>query len=330
MRRVLLFGASGFLGARVRAALAPHAELTCPGRAACDLLTAGPDEVAGLIRAAAPDAVVSCAGALGGTPTHLVRANTLATATLLEAIGQAAPGARFVRIGSAGEYGPVPRGAAVSEDDDTRPVGPYGVSHLAATRLVALAAAAGQVDGVALRVFNPIGPGLSAENVLGRAAQLLRRALAAGDDHIALGPLDAYRDFVDVRDVAAAVAAAVLVPAVPRAVYNVGSGSAVCTRDAVRQLSVIAGFPGAVREAAPVAAAARSAGVPWIRADVSAAARDLGWRPRHVLADTLAALWAAADPGPEQAVPRPAAAGFEEKEPACIRESASWGSATSA
>ncbi|MCZ7438581.1 NAD-dependent epimerase/dehydratase family protein [Micromonospora sp. WMMC241] len=296
MATVLVFGADGFVGRHVRVALAGEYAVVCPPRARCDLAVAPVAELVELIRAHRPVAVVNCAGRLGGSDHDLVTAHTLVTAKLVEAVATAAPRARLVRVGSAGEYGVVPTGVAVPETWPAEPVSGYGVSHLAATRLMGLAVTAGRLDGVVLRVFNPIGPGLSPENVLGRAAGLLRSASMRGESEITLGPLDAYRDFVDVRDVASAVAAVVAAPAVPQPVLNVGAGRATRVRAVVRTLAGVAGFTGAVREAAPSGGGRRSAGVPWMRADISAV-RRLGWSPSHDLNDTVKAIWAEAAGG---------------------------------
>lgn len=288
MRRVLLFGSSGFIGSRVRAALADTGDVICPGRDRHDLVGGDVAELTAVLAETAPDAVVCCVGALTGTAEELVRANTTVAAKLLSAVAAAAPSARLVRLGSAGEYGVVPHGRSVAEDDRTEPVGAYGVSHLAGSRLFALA---GEVDAVSLRVFNPIGAGQPAENVLGRAAQRIREALAAGSATITLGPLGAHRDFVDVRDVAALVRAVVLAPEVPARIYNAGSGRAVTVREAVGLLAAEAGWTGTIQEAG--AGPRRSAAVDWIRADISRAARDLGWAPVHDLAESIKDVWAA-------------------------------------
>ncbi|MFG3707781.1 NAD-dependent epimerase/dehydratase family protein [Micromonospora sp. NPDC047670] len=290
--RVLLFGASGFLGRHIRAALAAEATLLCPSRAECDLLDVSVDALTGLVRATTPSAVVNCTGRVGGNGDLMVRAHTLVTAKLIEAVARGAPGARLIRLGSAGEYGPVPIGRPVPETQPGDPVGAYGLSHLAATRLVELAVAAGRVDALVLRVFNPIGPGMPEQNVLGRATRLLRTALRCGSAEIVLGPLDACRDFVDVRDVSMAVRAALRAPLLRRPVVNVGSGTAVPIRRVVRMLAAVAGYDGVVTEAAPPPDAARSAGVPWMCADISAA-RELGWTPSYDLADTVKAIWVA-------------------------------------
>jgi NDP-hexose 4-ketoreductase len=290
--RVLLLGASGFIGGQVRAALAADArigELVCPGRDRHDLVGGDLAGLVDVIGEAAPDAVVSCVGALTGSDEHLVRANTLVAAKLVEAVAAAAPAARLVRLGSAGEYGVVPDGHAVAEDDRTEPVGAYGISHLAGTRLFALAGESGRADAVSLRVFNPIGAGQPAENVLGRAAQRIREALAANSSELTLGPLGAYRDFVDVQDVAALVRTVVLAPELRSRIYNCGSGRAVTVREAVGMLAAQAGWAGTIHEAGT--GPRRSAAVNWIRADIGRARRELDWAPAHDLSTSIKNIW---------------------------------------
>ncbi|MER5606673.1 NAD(P)-dependent oxidoreductase [Micromonospora tulbaghiae] len=287
MMRVLLFGASGFIGAHVRRELDATADLVCPSRDECDLVAATPEALRALLGTLRPDAVVSCAGAVSGSAEDLIRANTLTTAKLVDAVADTVPGARLVRLGSAAEYGPVPSGAPAAEDRPATPVSAYGVSQAAATRLMELAAAAGRVDAVALRVFNPVGPGMPRTTLLGRVAALLSH-LTAGED-LRTGPLDAYRDFVDVRDVAAAVRRAVTVTAPRARVLNVGSGRAVPVRDAVQLLVSVSGRSVRIREDRPPSP--RSGDVSWTCADVGRAASVLGWAPEHDLSDSVGALW---------------------------------------
>ena len=281
---VLLFGSAGFIGSHVRAELTRDPAVgwvTCLGRDRCDLVAAGPDELAALLRELAPTAVVNCTGRLDGTTAELVTANTLVTAKLIDAA--AGRPIRLIRLGSAGEYGRVPRGRAATEDDPAEPVSAYGVSHLAATRLLA------QAGGLTLRVFNPIGPGQGDANVLGRAATRLRDALARGGHTITLGPLSAWRDFIDARDVARAVVAAAVAPTPATGVLNLGSGRAVAVREAVALLARTAGFTGRVNEEGT--ASARSAVTDWMCADISRAHEVLGWRPAYDLVDSVRAIW---------------------------------------
>ncbi|MFC4011073.1 NAD-dependent epimerase/dehydratase family protein [Nonomuraea purpurea] len=286
MSTVLLFGSTGFLGSQVRDLLAgdPRVSwLLCPRRVDLDLLAATPGDVAELLREVRPTVVLNCVGRMSGGYDELLRGNAGVSAVLLEAVAAAAPSARFVRLGSAAEYGPVPHGHDQRESDQARPTSPYGISHLAGTLLVEQAH---EVDALSLRIFNPVGPGISADNVLGRARDLLKTA----SGHIDMGPLGAMRDFVDVRDVADAVVRAAFAPApaLTERVVNVGSGQAVAVRDAVALLAAESGFTGEIRESA--AESAKSRAVSWSRADLARARKVLGWRPRVSLADSVKAM----------------------------------------
>ncbi|SCF28144.1 Nucleoside-diphosphate-sugar epimerase [Micromonospora viridifaciens] len=291
MTRVLLLGARGFLGRHIHAALSGHTTVCAPTRQQCDLVQVDLPALTALLERERPDVVVSAAGCILGSGYDFVRAHVVSTAKLIEAMVAATPHARFIRIGSAAEYGAVPYGAAVGEEHPATPVGEYGLSHLAATRLTELAGAGGRLDTAVLRVFNPVGAGLPAGNLLRRVATLIRDAMERGDDHVAVGLHDTYRDFVDVRDVAAAVVAVVRCEVLPERVFNVGTGRAVSTRELVRSLAETAGFTGEIRTGSFTGDAARSSAVPWMCADITRSRRLLGWAPVRDLPESLRSLW---------------------------------------
>jgi nucleoside-diphosphate-sugar epimerase len=299
--RLLVLGASGFLGRHVRrkAEAAGVAVVTAgraalpgsPGHRQVDLAADGPASIAEMIASVAPDAVVNCAGATTGGPEVLTPVNITGTYALVRAMLLAGTPARLVHLGSAAEYGLAEPGVPVTESAPPRPAAAYGATKLAGTRLVELGRASG-LDAVVLRVFNPVGAGAPGSGLPGRLAAELRRALADGTD-VRLGSLDAVRDFVDARDVAAAVLAAAAAPALPHAVLNVGSGVGVPARTLVKELIAITGYAGAVHEDA--AGSARSPDKSWQQADIARAGMDLGWRPRHDLAASLTDLWEASE-----------------------------------
>jgi len=298
----VVFGANGFIGRHVADAMRalPRMEVVGAGLGAplpglerhwLDLdLLADDGTLEAELRAARPDYVVNCTGATSGTTADLIRINVLTTAGLLEAIAGSGIRARLVHIGSAAEYGSGTIGQAVSETACPRPVSPYGIAKLAATQLVAARAAAtasaavGQ-DAVVLRVFNALGPAMPPGTLPSTALRHLTDAVASSAPRIEMGPLGAVRDFVDVRDIAAAVVAACRAPRLEAPIINVGSGTGHSARELVQTLAERVGFAGEIGEAA--AGSPRSSDVLWQVADVSLAERLLGWRPAHDLRSTV-------------------------------------------
>ncbi|KUN01172.1 NarL family transcriptional regulator [Streptomyces yokosukanensis] len=293
--RILVLGATGYLGRHVAARLGalPGARILAAGRSptaefGVDLAADPVERLAKTLAAAAPDAVVNCAGATGGAPVTLAEANARGPAALCAALREAAPTARLVHLGSAAEYGPGVPGTPVTESAPARPVTLYGATKLAGTLAITTSA----LDGVVLRVGNPVGPGAPMASLPGRMAALLRSAGRDPGAVLRLGDLSAHRDLVDVRDVAEAVALAVAAPGQLPPVLNIGAGRAVAVRELVNSLARLAGFRGRLEESA--CGSARSAQVSWQCSDISVAARSLGWRPARTLDDALTALWSAA------------------------------------
>ncbi|MCZ4125061.1 NAD-dependent epimerase/dehydratase family protein [Streptomyces sp. H39-S7] len=323
MRRVLCLGSTGFLGAHVAGQLRalPGVRVlgggrTTPVPASRDLSSGGPpvdslpidlatipvEALTEVLRALAPHAVVNCVGAVGSSPLRLAELNTRGPAVLCEALRRAAPGARLVHLGSAGEYGATTLGRPVDESAPTLPQGAYGATKLAGTLIVSQSA----LDATVLRVFNPIGPGSPEASLPGRLAAELRRALPEGADGVVrVGDLSAYRDYIDVRDVARAVVLAAMAPGPLPRLLNIAGGDATPVRAIAEGLVVVSGFRGRIEESGP--GSHRSASVSWQRADISAAVAALGWRPRLTLARSLADLWNEGAPAPATA-PDPAPA----------------------
>nr|WP_237555304.1 NAD-dependent epimerase/dehydratase [Streptomyces sp. SID4948] len=253
-----------------------------------DLAVATVDSLARGLETLAPDVVVNCAGALAGPASELCAVNARGPAVLAEAMALAAPWARLVHLGSAAEYGSAQAGSALSERAATRPTGVYGAAKLAGT----LAVCGSGLDAVVLRVFNPVGAGAPAAGLPGRLAAAFRAAPPHGT--VRTGSLAAYRDFVDVRDVAEAVVLAATVPGPLPPVLNIGSGRAVRARTLAEALAVIAAFTGRIEESG--GGAGRPVGADWQQADIALATQTLGWRPARTLRDALTALWRATAP----------------------------------
>ncbi|AEV81252.1 ADP-L-glycero-D-manno-heptose-6-epimerase [Actinoplanes sp. SE50] len=295
--RCLLIGASGFIGGRVRERLGADPAVTVipagrSGPLRLDLAGASHDELVARLRETEPDVVINCAGTTDGDPAGLAAGNVVAVARLLAALRSSAHHGKLIHLGSAAEYGPVPEGLAVPESCPPRPVSAYGMSKLAGTELV-LAARRDGLAATVLRIFNPIGPGTPETLLPGRLVSAVRTSAVTGD-RAQLGPLDGHRDFVDVRDVAEAVAAAVTAAGPLPEILNIGSGRATPLRDLAAMAAEMAGvaMPAEERSGSP-----RSAAVTWQQADITAAASTLGFQPAYPLLTSLRDM-GVADPPP--------------------------------
>jgi nucleoside-diphosphate-sugar epimerase len=192
----------------------------------------------------------------------------------------------------------------VSEETTPAPGSAYGRSKLRGTDAVLRATATTTLDGVVLRVANAIGPGAPRDSLPGRVAHQLAEFSHSpehrGPAPIRLAPLQAIRDFVDVRDVADAVFAAADAPDVTGRIVNIAGGAAVPVRDLVHRLIELSGVRAEVIEERP--GAEQRTGPQWQRLDVRRACALLGWQPQRGLDESLTALLAAGQPCDRQEV----------------------------
>jgi NDP-hexose 4-ketoreductase len=287
MSRIVLFGASGFLGSHIAQAFqADNLEFFQVSRSQLDLVKDGVTGIAEVLEKLQPTVIINAVGALTGSESELEAANLTTVQNLLEAAHQTSPRARVIHLGSAAEYGFCEPGSSVHEDAICNPIGIYANLKLVATQLMLAA----DLETLTLRIANPVGPYTPETLLPGAIAQRLRTAVDQNASEIRSGPLSDYRSYVDARDVAQAVLTVTHAENPPRLI-NIASPRAVQVREVVTELVRISGFQGQLIEENDLASQ-RSNAVPWQQADITRALA-LGWNPRFTLQQSLEHLWLA-------------------------------------
>jgi UDP-glucose 4-epimerase len=242
------------------------------------------EPLAGLFEEIQPELVVHLAaqadvGTSVERPLFDAEVNVVGTLNVLEAVRP--HGAQLVFSSSGGAiYGECERPAR--EEDERRPVSPYGTAKLAAEEYLATWNRLHGTRHVALRFANVYGPRQLAKLEGGVVAIFMDR-LRAGESVTIFGDGEQTRDYVYVGDVVRAVLAAV---GRDGGVFNVGTA----TETSVNQL-----FDGCRRvagvETQPTYAAARPGDALRSVVDISRSERELGWRPQTPLEEGLRLTW---------------------------------------
>ena len=302
---ILVTGASGFVGrhllpqlrvafpaarllAATRGAALPLADATIP----FDLLD--PAGIAAMLAEHLPDVVLHLAaqadvGASFQDPAACWRANVDGTLALARALP---PETLLVHASSAEVYGlTFQRGQPLAEDAPMAPANPYAAAKAAADLALGEMALRG-LRLVRLRAFNQVGPGQGPGFVVAAFARQIARVEAGlQPPELRVGALDRWRDFLDVRDVAASFVAAVQQAASlpPGGALNIASGTPRRVGDV---LAALLARSAARITVVPEAARLRPTDVAWVAGDASLARRLLGWAPRQDWEQTLDAVLA--------------------------------------
>jgi nucleoside-diphosphate-sugar epimerase len=123
------------------------------------------------------------------------------------------------------------------------------------------------------RIFFPYGPGEAQQRLVPSVAQALLDGKEA-----AIGPGDVVRDFMDVRDVGAALATLLLTSV--EGPVNIATGEGYTIEAVARRLSILAGCPDLLKVGARPR---RENDPPHLVADIDRLANEVGFTPSHDL-----------------------------------------------
>jgi GDP-4-dehydro-6-deoxy-D-mannose reductase len=305
--RVLITGVSGFVGpylAEHIGKVSPEAEIWGLVWAA-DTSAAPPmvrpiegdltdlSSLTAALDRARPDVVFHLAAASSvasswDNPSHYLQVNAVGTVNLLEAIRTNHSQARVVVSSSAEIYGAVPLAEQpITEHAPLVPLSPYAASKAAQDLLTAQYYHGYGLATVRLRLFHHTGPRRPPQFVASSFARQIARVERGLDPpRLAVGNLEAVRDFTDVRDVARAYWLAAT-EGVAGDAYNICSGRRTSIR---RVLELLIASSGLEVEIEIDPARLRAADIPCLVGDHSRFSDVTGWQPEIPLVETLADL----------------------------------------
>ena len=307
LERILVTGYSGFVGPWVLSELRrqfPEALLYGAARhlASTDLWPVAPDrkfrldlrhseQIEAVVTASRPDVVLHLASLRLAPLDELLAVNVVGCERLLAHLETIVPEARLVVVSSSSELG---RGAGLdiplNESAPCHPVDFYGITKLAQSAIANRQALRGQ-DVVQLRPFNLFGPRMPDSLLAGRCVRQLRAAArASGPVELEFGPLEARRDYLDVRDLARAIALA-LQKSPPGMLYHIGSGISRSGHDLVNALIKESGLRNVTYKEI---ASHYGSLVPWQTADSRRAHDVLGWKPTISWHQSIRDIWESA------------------------------------
>ena len=255
----------------------------------CDLTCR--EAVRHLLEEIQPTAMIHLAGVTQHANLDVVfAANVLACRNLLSAATDLDRPPRTLVVGSAAQYG-ITAGEheIVREDRSLDAVTPYGVSKCMQEQWALLAGRSLNLPVLCVRPFNIMGSGQGSHLIPAAFLHQVLQVLQGRASEVSVGNTSTQRDFLDVRDVAAAFWALLHAPEdANRRVYNIASGQAVRVQDILDECIRLSGHDIPVR---PDPARMKKYDVPVIVGDISRLQQAVDWRPRIPWRQSVADMW---------------------------------------
>jgi len=301
--RILVTGSSGFVGKYLIESLEEGGQHEVVGmsRRTHGLDVRNYEDCRKAVERAQPDIVFHLAAQayVPETTTDPQRGysvNLGGTLNILEAVRHTGCRARVLVTGTSEEYGYETQvGDLIDEDNPTIPTSLYGASKLAASQLALAYGRTHGIEVVVTRAWNHTGPGQPAMYAIPSFARKVANAELGYTGVISHGNLDAYRCYLDVRDVVSAYVRAAALGR-PGQVYNVGVGQVWPMRHYLEQLLELSTIDRSRVELIPDPTLYRpgmtTGGRDFPIPDSRKLAADTGWAPEFTLQDTLSEVLA--------------------------------------
>lgn len=302
MKRVLIFGAAGFVGHylakefiengytvvgtdKVRTSLLPDNVDFYE----TDLMNS--ETVENIINKISPDIIVNLAaissvGASWNIPKATIEVNVIGALNIMEAARKCDNKPKILFVGSSEEY--VISDDLISEKTELNASNPYGISKVTQEQFAKLYREQYGLKVYCVRPFNHTGVGQRDSFVLPSFCKQAAEIEKSGKvGVIKVGNLNAKRDFSHVKDIVRAYRMIIEMDDCKK-IYNVGSGHAYSLRE---MLEYIIGLSTQTIEVEVDKERFRPIDQPIVCCDNSLIKAELGWEPRNTVFDALREMY---------------------------------------
>ena len=298
MKKVLIFGVSGFVGSYLSKEFIKHnyavygsdkvqGDMLSDDVKFCisDLMNAG--EVEYLINEIEPDIIVNLAaissvGASWNIPQTTMQINVIGALNIMEAVKKSSINSKILFVGSSEEY--VNSEFPINESCLLNASNPYGISKVAQEHFAKLYRERYGMKIYYVRPFNHTGVGQRDFFVLPSFCKQIAEIDKSGKSgSVKVGNLNVKRDFSHVKDVVRAYRLIVENDNC-NTIYNVGSGNAYSLQEMLEYITTLSSQK---IEIEVDASKFRPSDQPIICCDYSLINEELGWEPKYTVFDAL-------------------------------------------
>ena len=298
MKKVLIFGASGFVGSYLSQEFIDNGyKVVGTDKVNGPMLPTEVEfyetdlmknsDVENLINNVAPDIIVNLAaissvGASWNIPQTTVQINVVGALNIMEAARKSEKKPKILFVGSSEEY--VISNTLIDERTELNASNPYGISKVTQEQFAKLYRDQYGLKVYCVRPFNHTGVGQRESFVLPNFCKQVAEIEKSGKSGvIKVGNLQVKRDFSHVKDIVRAYRMIVESDNCKQ-IYNVGSGEAHSLED---MLTYIIGLSNHNIEIEVDQSRIRPTDQPVICCDYSLIQKELGWEPKYNIFDAL-------------------------------------------